>query len=195
MTRNNADFQGGVVANDHLTNPNDYVTLHRGIGHNFWNNGLPTSPEHFQGLGEHWTTDYRVAGHFATGDPDALGGRDNPEDGGHIITARVHKSGIIERGSSEWHEIAQDKRIEGAHDDEPSEGAEKEVTVRPGTPLHVIRVTPVKDFDEVAPQHLRNALEYPAKNPFVAKDDDFIPFLVNTEAKRGSYLKKGSGTA
>ena len=188
MGANHADFAGGQDHSNWLDHPDDYVTLHGGLAHGF--EGLPTSPEDFDKLGMHWTTASKVAGHFAVRDYGAW----------HILTAKVHKNDIIPRGSSEWHDLAQHKEIEGAYDDNPKpsdETDEKEMTVRRGAPVHVLQVTPVNYFDEEASPSLKETAG--ELNPrFTAPttgSTDFESFLVDKAASRGTYLKKGNGTA
>jgi hypothetical protein len=58
----NAEFKGGQEHHSWLENPDDYVTVHRGIAHG--TTGLPTNLEDFDKLGSHWTTSHQVAGSF-----------------------------------------------------------------------------------------------------------------------------------
>ena len=200
---------------DYLKNPDDYVTLYRGRPH-FWFWRLPKTEADLKGLGMHWTTDLQIAGHFGAGwnDPD-YGPRDDPEGlgrsslsaGGHIIVAKVHKSGIIHRDTPEWKSIAQDHAI--MEDD-----GEKEVTVRPGTPVYVTDVLPVKDFDRVASKSLKQMLPdnfdntvttwdetgnnptYTHKVRFPFAKPGFGAYMYDQKTiKKGGYIKKGRGTA
>jgi hypothetical protein len=182
---------------DYLKNPDDYVTLYRGREHYFtWQ--LPKTQEDLKGLGMHWTTDPRVAEHFGAGHNDI--DNDEPNEagqtpltaGGHVIAARVHKSGIIERGTPEWRSIAKKHAIAGFDDEDPtteSSNYEKEVTIRPGTPVYVTSVKPVKVFEEQASSSLKEASKGKKKKSFGEA-------LVDKKAvEEGGYIKKGRGTA
>lgn len=129
-------------------NNDDFMTVFRGQSH-YWDNKLPEKESDLRGLGIHWTTDPRIAGHFAAGenDPDYEADDEHPksslDSGGYVITARVPKSGIIDRRSDEFKEIANNHGIM-YEEERPDYNPEKEVTVRPGTPVDVHDITVVE---------------------------------------------------
>ena len=193
---------------DYLKNPDDYVTLYRGREH-YWRWSLPETQRNLNGLGMHWTTDPRIAAHFAAGhndfdvEPNEETGRHPYTVGGHVITARVHKSGIIEPGTPEWQSIAKKHGIMDYENDPELQGitnTEREVTVRPGTPLYVTNVVPVKEINQVASPELKDALPQTPGNAMYKKHPfatgGFGPTLVDKAAvAKGGYVKRGRGTA
>jgi hypothetical protein len=121
----------------------EFVTLYRGRNHYWWD---PLDPKRgLHGLGMHWTANPKIAGHFAVGGNDSDWDEKNEEGhtpmtaGGHIIVAKVPKSGIIEPHTEEWNRLAGDHGIMT-----PEDSVEEETTVRPGTPVELQRVIPVK---------------------------------------------------
>jgi len=194
---------------DYLKNPDDYVTLYRGREH-YWSWELPKTQEDLKGLGMHWTTDPRIAAHFGSGwndmdnDEPNSKGKTTRTAGGHVVTARVHKSGIIERGTPEWNSFAKRHAIAGFGDEDPtteSSNFEKEVTIRPGTPLYVTNVVPVRELGLEASPALRQVTGAKRNTPVYGikgklKGKKWGPTLVDKAAvDKGGYVKKGKGTA
>lgn len=200
---------------DYLKNPDDYVTLYRGREH-YWSWELPKTQEDLKGLGMHWTTEPRIAAHFGAGwndmdnDEPNEKGKTTRTAGGHIITARVHKSGIIERGTPEWHKVAWDHGILGAgYEGNPDDAdkfsldrnIEKEVTVRPGTPLYVTNVTPIREFGLEASPALRDVTGAKRNKPVGKIKGKFqldtwgTTLTDKKSVEKGGYVKRGPGTA
>ena len=92
------------------------------------------------GAGIHWTTDENVAAHFAN--PDEHDVDERFASDGVIIRAKVPYSSIVQRGTPEHEQLESETHI-------LDEGSpEKEVTVRPGAPIHVTHL------DHVIPDYM-----------------------------------------
>jgi hypothetical protein len=114
----------------------DHITLYRGIG--------GVTPEHLKTdeLGVHWTEDYETAKKFANPDHPFNAGAEHPDDG-VIIEAKVPASGVLNRRSKEFRDLANEKMI-------LSKKAENETTIRPGTEVHLNQLHHLKydDYDD-----------------------------------------------
>lgn len=102
--------------------PKQFIEVYRGF--------VNASPETLnpRQLGRHWTTDKGVAESFAHTDPNRL-----PNEPTTVVSALVRGKNVIERGTEEWHREAY---LHGASPD--PNGGESEVTVRPGSLVHVM---------------------------------------------------------
>ena len=96
-----------------------FHTLYRGVN---------TDTPNLESAGMHWTKNKTAAKHFAVMETtEGYAGR------GHVIEARVHNSNIIPVGTPEWHRASLAHGI--MHPDDNT--FEREVTVRPGSPVFV----------------------------------------------------------
>lgn len=108
-----------------------FVHLYRGIA-GITPDMVSTGVDGSDGAGIHWTPDARVAGYFAN--PDQHEVDDRFENDGVIIRAKIPHTSIVQRGTPEHQQLENDRMIldEDSH--------EKEVTVRPGAPIHITHI-------------------------------------------------------
>jgi len=107
--------------------PTRQFKVHRGISDTV---GTHTGAT---GLGMHWSTNKPIAQRFALGEPHF------PSDFGTVIHGVVNKEHTLQPDNPEYEAVASKY---GILTDNPA--AEREVTVRPGSPVSITGKTPVK---------------------------------------------------
>lgn len=80
-------------------------------------------------LGNHWTTDPKVARLFATD------GFDTGDERGTVVEALIHRRHVVPHGSSEWQQMSEYRPI---YDDSHPE---QEKTIRSGATVHLQKMT------------------------------------------------------
>ena len=133
-----------------------FIHLYRGLA--------DVTPEQVdaKGAGLHWTTDPESAYNFATS-RDAFGWvHEDRDDGplqGTILEAKVHRRHVVDLNSEEGKDMAEMLSIL------PPEHPEQETTVRPGAPVHVLRM---HYYDYPNQKNERTVINNPLRRRFKA---------------------------
>ena len=120
---------------------NQWIRLYRGLA------GVADDNIQTNRLGVHWTPDYETAkqwtdpekyGHSAPGDfgDGTWRGIYDENSPGTIVSALIHKRHIIPENSPEWEDVTS----QSAHGYSLGFEKEKELTIRPKSPVHITSI-------------------------------------------------------